>query len=770
LPVREPHQLVIVGRTSWSNPVWEQIRERQSILFESAAAWSVERFDLAQSGRTDPVTGAYISGGFFHTLGVDTIAGRPLMPGDDVRGGGPEGHVAVVSHRFWRQRLGAASDAVGRRLQVSGVPFTIVGVTPPSFLGPEVGEAVDVFLPLAAEAAIRGADSQFDGRSSFWLTVMARLRPDQRVEAAFAALATVRPAILDATIPAEWAAKPDYRANYMNTPIPLDPADTGVSPLRDRFEQPLTIIMVVVLAVLLIACANIANLQLARAAARSHEMSLRVALGASRIRLACQLMVESLLVAAAGGAAGLAIANAGAALLIRQLGTDASSVTLDLSLDWRVLGFTAAASLGAMLLFGVAPAFGIRAVRPNDALKEQGRSVTGDHRARIRHGLIVVQVALSFVLLAGAGLFVRTFSTLISTPLGFNPDGLMIVAADARRASLAPGQIAAFAQRVAEAASTEPGVSRASLSYLTPLSGRNWTTRVQVVDGPTLTRPEQTAAFNAVAPGWFETYGMRVLTGRDLGPSDVSGSERVAVVNEAFVKRFVGAQSALGQRFKGIGLGVLNETTIVGVVNDAVYRTVRTGVVPTVYLPMAQAETFGSGFSITARLAGSRSQVEPALTEALRAAAPGLSFSFRDYGNQVRATLVQDRMVAMLSGFFGALALLLAALGLYGVSSYAVSRRRPEIAVRMALGATSGGVVWLVLRRVAVLIAIGGGLGIGLSVWAAKFVGALLFRVDARDPIMLAGAGAVLIAVGLFAGWLPARAASRMDPTAALRG
>ena len=499
-------------------------------------------------------------------------------------------------------------------------------------------------------------------------------------------------------------------------------------------------------------------------------MSLRVALGASRIRLACQLMVESLLVAAAGGAAGLAIANAAAALLIRQLGTDASSVTLDLSLDWRVLGFTAAASLGAMLLFGVAPAFGIRAVRPNDALKEQGRSVTGDHRARIRHGLIVVQVALSFVLLTGAGLFVRTFSSLISTPLGFNPAGLLIVTADARRVNLAPGQIAAFAQRVAEVASTERGVSRASLSYLTPLSGRNWTHRVQVVDGPTLARPEQTAAFNAVAPGWFETYGMRVLTGRDLAPSDVSGSERVAVVNEAFVKRFVGAQSPLGQRFKGIGLGVLHETTIVGVVNDAVYRTVRTGVVPTVYLPMAQGETFGSGFSITARLAGSRSQVEPALTEALRAAAPGLSFSFRDYGDQVRATLVQDRMVAMLSGFFGALALLLAALGLYGVSSYAVSRRRPEIAVRMALGATSGGVVWLVLRRVAVLIAIGGGLGIGLSVWAAKFVGALLFRVDARDPIMLAGAGAVLIAVGLFAGWLPARAASRMDPTAALRG
>jgi ABC-type antimicrobial peptide transport system permease subunit len=260
-----------------------------------------------------------------------------------------------------------------------------------------------------------------------------------------------------------------------------------------------------------------------------------------------------------------------------------------------------------------------------------------------------------------------------------------------------------------------------------------------------------------------------VLSGRDFTPSDVSTGERVAVVNEAFIRRFVGAQSPLGHRFKGVGLGTLGETTIVGVVNDAVYRTIRTGVVPTVYLPMTQADIHGSGFSVTTRLAGSRSQVEPALSRALGTAAPGLSYSFRDYEDQVRATLVQDRMVALLSGFFGALALLLAALGLYGVSSYAVSRRRPEIAVRMALGATSARVVRLVLRQVASLIAIGGVLGCALSLWAAKFVGELLFRVDARDPVSLIGAAIILVAVGLFAGWLPARAVARMDPTAGLR-
>jgi len=318
-------------------------------------------------------------------------------------------------------------------------------------------------------------------------------------------------------------------------------------------------------------------------------------------------------------------------------------------------------------------------------------------------------------------------------------------------------------------AAAQPGVGRASLSYLTPLSGRNWTHRVQVIDGPTLSRPEQTAGFNAVAPGWFDTYGMRVLIGRDIAPSDVATGERVAVVNEAFVRRFVGAQSPLGHRFKGVGLGNLGETTIVGVVNDAVYRTVRTGVVPTVYLPMTQADIHGAGFSVTARLTGSRSQVEQGLSRALGTATPGLSYSFRDYQDQVRATLVQDRIVAMLSGFFGALALLLAALGLYGVSSYAVSRRRPEIAVRMALGATSVGVVRLMLRRIAALIAIGGVLGCALSLWAAKFVGELVFRVDSRDPVSLIGAAVILTTVGLFAGWLPARKVARMDPTAGLR-
>ena len=327
-----------------------------------------------------------------------------------------------------------------------------------------------------------------------------------------------------------------------------------------------------------------------------------------------------------------------------------------------------------------------------------------------------------------------------------------------------------LARRVTEAATRVPGISRASLSYLTPMSGRGWTYRVDVSAGPALPRAEQVTAVNAVAPGWFETYGMRLLAGRDFAPADRVGSDQVVIVNEAFVRRFVGTRNPLGQRVRGVGLGRLKESVIVGVVNDAIYRTARLGIFPTMYLPMGQADLFGSGFAVTVKLVSGRPFVESGLTDALLRENPDLAFSFRDYGDQVRATIVQERLVAMLSGFFGVLALVLAALGLYGVASYSVSRRRPEIALRMALGESTGGVVRLVLGRVGGLITCGAAIGIVLSLWAAQFVSALTFGVDARDPITLAGTASVLAGVGLLAAWLPARKASRVDPAITLKG
>jgi predicted permease len=773
LPVREPERLVVIDHTSWTNPIWEQIRERQRDLFESAGAWSGDgQFNLAESGRVDPVNGAYVSGALFRTLGVDAILGRTVTPADDVRGGGPDGPVVVISSRFWQSRFGGAPDVLGRPLAIDRVRFTIVGVLPPGFQGPEVGKAMDVFLPLASEAAIRGRESSLDARDNWWLQLVARLRPDQGIDQAAAALNAVRPAIREATLPDDEDAA--RRARYLSEPILLFPAATGVSSLdqygglRARFEQPLTIIMMVVAVVLFIACANIANLMLARATARRHEMSVRLALGASRLRLGCQMFVESLMLAVVGGLAGLAVARFGAPFLIRQLGSDVGAVTLDLSIDWRVLGFTAAASLAATLLFGLTPALGLGRVEPNDAMKEQSRSVAGERRLGLRNGLVVAQVGLSFALVVGAGLFVRTFAALSNTPLGFDPSGLLIVRAEAVPDGVTPENRVAFGQRVAEAVAAVPGVSRASLSRITPMSDGNSTAKVRLAGSEPLPPSQRTAWLNFVDHGWFETFGMRVVAGRPFAVSDTAGSEPVAVVNQAFARHFAGGQDVIGQQVVSVVPGGVN-ARIVGMVNDSVYRTVRLGVVPTLYLPMSQGRFRGASFSVTAKLTSPRALVERDIADAIGTASPGLAFTFRDYGDQLRATVIQERLVALMSGFFGGLAMLLAALGVYGVTAYSVGRRRAEMAVRMALGASPGGVVRLVLRRVTTLLLAGAAIGVALSLWAARFVGALLFGVGARDPMTLIAAAAGLVAVGLFAGWLPARKVSRLDPTVALR-
>ena len=766
LPVAEPHRLVLLDGNDWTNPIWEQIRDRDDHLFDGAFAWARERFNLAPSGRVDPVYGGYVSGGMFHVLGIDTTMGRSLTEGDDVRGGGPQGHVVVISHRFWHQRFGGTPDALGRAITVNGVPFTIVGVTPAGFLGPEVGHAMDLFLPLAAEAAIRGAESALNGRSSWWLQVMLRLKRGQSIEDAAGALNAIRPAIREATIPEDIPA--DRRAGYLQDAFTLAPAATGVSRVRGRFAQPLTMLLIVVAAVLMIACANIVNLMLARAAARRHEMTVRLALGASRLRLGAQLLVESLLLAAAGGIAGLALARIGAGILVNQLGTGPGAVTLDLSLDWRVIGFTTAIALTATLLFGLAPAFGVRVLRPGEVLKDQSRTAAGERRFGLRSAVVILQVALSFVLVAGAGLFIRTFVTLASRPLGFNPERLLIVTVDARSRQLAATEQVAFFERVADAAARAPGVARASLSFLVPLSGRGWNSRIEI-RRPGETGRQQVAWLNAVAPGWFETYGMRLLAGRDFAPTDTAGGERVVVVNEAFVRRFMDGEDPLGQRLKSSAAGSVPDSVIVGVVNDGVYRHARAGVVPTMYVPMTQGAPYGAAFSVTARVAGEPRETERAIAAAVTAVDPTLMVSFLDYSDQIRATLVQERLVAILSGFFGGLAVLLAALGVYGVTSYSVNRRRSELAVRIALGASTRGVVVMVLRRVSVLLVAGTAIGLMVTLWATRFVGALLYRVEGHDPVTLTAAVIVLAVIALIAGWLPARRVSRLDPIAALR-
>ena len=766
LPVHDPERLALLKGGDWTNPVWERIRDHHGSLFAGAAAWANQSFDLADAGESEIVDGIYTSGGFLEVLGVRAELGRTPSRSDDVRGGGPDGPVVVISHALWQRRFGGAPEIVGQRLTVNRLQFTIVGVLPAEFFGPEVGRSPDVYLPLAAEALIRGSESRLDERSASWLDIIVRLHPDQTLEGGAAALNAVREDIRSATIPARLVGQP--RSAYLDGSFSLVDASTGQSALRSRFANPLIIVTIIVAGVLLIACANVANLMLARATSRRQELSVRLALGASRARIARQMLAEAALLSTTGSVIGLAIAQWGGALLVGQLGSSVSTVTLDLSTDWRVLCVTAAVAAITTIFFGLAPISGLAGVEATHSQSGEGRGLVGDRRLSLRNALVVAQVALSLVLVVAAALFVRTFHGLSTAPLGFSAEHLVIVNVDASRSTVAPDALPEFYQRFADAATKVGGVRTASASLLTPLSGRGWNNRVAMPDGSEPPRDRVTFE-NAIGPDWFATYGMRILAGRDLNRQDAKGAPLVAVVNEMFVRRFLGGMQPIGARVN-VGQPPSAQTfEIVGVVNDAVYRSTRRGVVPTMYHPLEQAGTLNTSFAVTLNVPGARSALTPELREFFRQADPAVAFSVRDYPDQIGAGIAQERLVAMLSGFFGALAMLLAGIGLYGVTSYAVSRRTRELAMRMALGAKPGQVVRLILRNVAAVVALGVAIGVALSLWASKFVTALLFGVQARDPLTLLGTVVALTIVALLAGWLPARRAARLDPNEVLR-
>jgi predicted permease len=706
LPVHDPARLVVIDDGSWTNPIWEQIREQRHQIFEDAFAWSTSSFNLSPRGETDVVEGAWASGGMFDVLGVKAALGRTFTLADDARDGGPDGPVAVVSYSFWQRRMGSVPDAVGRKLTLDGLDVTIIGVAPRGFFGPDVGRTADIIVPLNAIALLPGQARMLDGRSTWWLEIMGRLKPGQTIEQAAARLNSVRPQIREATLPAEWRAQD--KEQYLTKPLALISAATGESSLRSNYERPLRIVLGVVGAVLAIACANLANLLLARAASRRHELSLRLALGASRFRLAKQLLAETSILAAAGAGLGLLVAQWGSALLVRQLATPRSGVTLDLSLDWRVLAFMAAVTAATALVFGIAPAVGLSGVSANDAIKEQSRSVTGDRRFGVRNVLVAIQVALSLALLIGGVLFVRTLTALSGTKLGFDPEGLALINVDARQNDQSREARLALYERLRESVAAVPGVTGAAVSVLTPVGSMRWNTRVEPTPA-TASLPEKQRVpwVNVVSPGWFQTFGMRIIAGRDIDAHDVAGSEPVLVVNESFARRFFGQESAVGQQIRtGLEGPQIYAYRIVGVVNDAVYSSVRSGFGPTLYAPLTQLEDVGPSPVITVRAAGSLADtLGRELAAAMNRTEPRISFSIRPLSGQLRASIRQERLVAMLAGFFGVLALVLAAVGLYGVASHSVAQRRGEIGIRMALGADPRGVVRLVLGRLAWLLA-----------------------------------------------------------------
>ena len=653
-----------------------------------------------------------------------------------------------------------------------------------------VGRSFDVVLPLGAEPTIRGRESRLDRRTSWWLPIFVRLKPGQSLADASLAMQTLQPAVRQATLPRPGPS--DRPERYLSSPFRLVSAATGQSGLRETYRAPLLVMMVVVALVLLIACANVANLLLARATARGHEWSVRLALGASRGRLARQLLVESLLLAAMGAAAAVLVAQWGSAFLVAQLASEA--VYLELPLDWRMLGFTAAIALIAALLFGVAPAMRAARRAPIEAMKERSRN-NASVRATAASGLVLAQIVVSVILIVGAGLFGRSFARLTQVPLGFDSHRVLIATMDARRADIAPEARMNTYDRILQRIRSVPGVEQAGVSIVAPL-GAMWSRRVDVpgsplgtgefVDGPEgfgfTDRPipenAPLAVFNGITPGWIATYGTTLLAGRDISESDAAQSPRVAMVNQAFARKFLGGANPVGHTMRQARQPGAPSIQIVGLLADAVYRDVHEPTLPTVYLPFSQS-TDDTGANaggtdppatviLSVRAAGRPGGLSRSLAAAIAEVNPTVAVTFETLDSRVADVLLRERLLATLSAAFGLLALIMAAIGLYGVTSYSVSLRRTEIGIRMALGATQGSVLRLVLGRVSILIGTGILVGLVIGTWASRFVATLLFDLQPRDPATLIGAASALALVGMAAGWIPARRAARQDPTTVL--
>ena len=771
LPVVEPDRLVTISSDSavkmgfnagvgWNYPMWDALRQRAQ-TFDGALAWNVQTLDLAGGGERQPVQALITSGDFFTTLGVRAAVGRTYAAADDVRGGGPDGPAIVISHDFWQRRFQGSPAAIGTMLDIERVPFRIIGVTPQGFTGLEVGRSFDIALPFATEPLFHGGRALIDQPRALVMFTMLRLKPGQSIAAATAALRTMQPDMHGSI----------ELPRFAKEPFTLVFAGAGVDmpgSARPKYGRPLMAIFTIVAMVLLIACANIANLLLARASARRHEVSVRVALGASRWRVARQWLVESLVLSAIGAAGGLLLAFWSSRALVAQL-----AVEMDPSIDWRVLAFTGALTVLTAVLFGAGAVSRATRVSPMDALQEHGRGGGLGRGRGLSSGLVVAQVALSLVLVVGAGLFVRSFTRLTAAPLGFDKQHVLLARVDISRTSVQPQARIDFFHRLAQQVSAVPGVARASTSLFTPLD-MALPREVKVPGAPAGVETERVVLTNRIAPDWFATYGTAIRSGRDFDAGDTATSAPVVIINEAFAGKYFPGRDPIGQ--------TVSERTVVGVVADQIahggfhadgkQRSLRDVAAPTTYEPLAQ---FPAGAparttaTISIRAAGDPSSVVPGIVSALKAANPDVAFTVRPLAADLDAAVAQERIVAALSGFFGVLAVLLAGLGLYGVTSYAITRRRSEIGIRLALGAEPGSIVRLILSGVAVQVGLGIVAGAAVALWAGTFAASLLYGLTPRDPAAILGAALALAAVGVFAGGLPAVRASRIDPATTLR-
>jgi len=779
LPVKNPQELAEVkldpGSRSGSftsrsasvtNALWEQIRDHQQAFF-GIFAWGDDRFNLTTSGESRYAFGLWVSGDFFNVLGVKPLLGRLLTVQDDVPGCGTPG--AVISYAFWQREFGGGADAIGKTLLLDSHPVPVIGVTPPDFFGVEVGWRYGVAVPICSEPVIE-PQNDMHKRNWWWLGVMGRLKPGWTVKSATSHLNAISPGILEATLPEMYT--PEMAKQYLAHKLEAHPAGSGVSALRADYEHSLWLLLGIAAMVLVIACANLANLMLARTSAREREIAVRLALGASRGRVVRQLLAESIVLAVAGTVLGAVLAQGLSRSLLTFLSTSRESVPLDLSMDWRLFAFMAVLAIVTCLFFGLTPALRAGRTGIGAVMKAGSRGLTATReRFNLRRVLVVCQLALSLVLMTGAFLFVGSLHKLLVQDAGFKKDGILCVSIDFTRLNMSKERTTEFENELADQTRAIPGVQSAAIASILPLSGSSMN-NIVIMEGSTRQK-DATANLNFVSPEYFKTMDTPMIAGRDFNDHDVPGSPLVAIVTERFVQRFLQGQNPIGKQFhiEEYVNRPKKAYEIVGVVKNEKYVDLREDFVPIFFLPEAQVNADDPDTSpfLMIRSDMETAELVSSVKRILEKINPGVSLNFRNFNEMLRRSLLRERLMAVLSGFFGLLAALLATIGLYGVISYMVSRRTNEIGIRMALGADRTSVVGMIVRQAGVLLVFGVVIGVMLSLAAAQTARTLLFELKPSDPLTLAGATLLLSVVALLASYLPARRASRVDPMTALR-
>jgi putative ABC transport system permease protein len=774
LPVPAPEELMQVNGGDddragyFTNPLYEQVRDRQR-AFSRITAFGETSFNVADGGEVRRILGMWAGADFFATFGMQPALGRLFTRADDVRGCGGMG---VLGYRFWQSEYGGRRDVIGKTISVTGKPIEIIGVAGPGFAGPEVGRDVHLYLPLCAEAYIRGAAaSALDRRSNYWLRVIGRRAPGISEAQAIANLKALAPDAYAATVAPNWGA--DGKAEWLKRTFSAARVEGGMSSVRDRYAKALKMLMGAVGLVLLIACANVANLLIARAASRQREVAIRLAMGAGRRRLVRQLLTESALLAVLGAVAGLFVAQWATGALVTMISTPSDPVTLDLAFNKRVLGFTALIAGVTALFFGLVPAWRSTRISPQAAMKASARGVVeggGHGRFTFAKTLVATQVALSLTLLVGAGLLIGSLRNLRTMDPGFRADGVLLVSAGFGRTGIPAEQLANVHRTVLERLRATPGVLAASTADLTPVGQSSWNDEVHTEGGPEMSLRDRTVWFNEVSDGYFVTLDIAMLAGRDFDATDVPGSPRTAVVDEATARKFFGNTSPLGKQFRTKHGDTFSDPfTIVGVVETSKYQSLRETASATIYVTAKQNAQAASGVQLLVRTSGDPMTLVPVVKKVMNDVHRLATVEFRTLAGQLDTSLRREQMLAWLSGLFGAIALALSMLGLYGVMAYTVARRRNEIGVRIALGADRNRVLRMVLGDVARVVAVGLVLGAVGAMASGKLVTSFLFGLAPADPRVLSAAAAVLALVALGAGLIPALRATRVDPVSALR-